>query len=297
MQQFAVNGVLSPFNPGTPGAKDANGNTTAGTGNLNSGGDGVYSPYGQVFNGYHQASLFGRFSYDLADNVTWYVFQGQGSEAYSFGWYFPQKIQPGINQADLFYKDNAFLSSTVQGQLGNNGTHPVQTSATVQPGNTFQLGEFITSLGQIGTNATGSVNRVLSMQTGFDGTVMNGRFAWNLFYTHAENRLTVDLINNQNLQNMYAAEDAVFKPDGTVACYAATQAATAARYASCVPINPFGPTAITSGAFKYMFQTHGVPPDQYPGRFRRQHRRQCVRRMGRRSHQPRRCRGNAFQCV
>src|SRR4051812_35279486 len=80
--QFAVNGVLSPFNPGTPGATDANGNPTAGTSNLNSGGDGAYNPYGTLFNGFHQGTLFGRFSYDLADNVTFYL-QGQAAEAYS----------------------------------------------------------------------------------------------------------------------------------------------------------------------------------------------------------------------
>jgi outer membrane receptor protein involved in Fe transport len=253
-QYFIANGILAPFNPGVSGATDAKGNPTAGTGNLNSGGDGVYSPYGQMFNGYHQASAFGRFSYDLADNVTWYV-QCQGSEAYSFGWYFPQKIQPGTNQADIFYKDNPFLSPAIQAQLGNNGTHPLQTSGSVQPGNTFQLGEFITSLGQTGTNATGSVNRVLSVQTGLDGTVLGGRFTWNLFYTHAENRLQVDLVNNQNLQHMYAAQDAVQLPNGNVACYAATQAATKAQYANCVPVNPFGPTAISQSAFNYIFET------------------------------------------
>jgi outer membrane receptor protein involved in Fe transport len=253
-QQFVGTGVLGPFNPGVAGARDANGNVTAGTGNLNSGGDGAYSPYGQVFNGYHQASLFSRFSYDLADNVTWYV-QGQGSEAYSFGWYFPQKIQPGANQADIFYKNNPFLPLAVQTALGNNGTNPLQTSGTVQPSNTFQLGEFLVGNGQTETNATGSVNRVLSVQTGLNGTVMDGRFNWNLFYTHGENRLAVDLVNNQNLQNMYAAQDAVLTPAGTVACYAATQAATAARYANCVPINPFGPQAVSQAAFKYMFQT------------------------------------------
>ena len=110
----------------------------------------------------------------------------------------------------------------------------------MQPGNTFQLGEFLVGNGQTEINATGSVNRVLSLQTGFDGTLMNGRFNWNLFYTHGENRLAVDLVNNQNLQHMYASEDAVLTPSGTVACYAATQAATAAQYANCVPINPFG---------------------------------------------------------
>jgi outer membrane receptor protein involved in Fe transport len=255
-QYFVSNGILAPFNPGVPGATDANGNPTAGTGNLNSGGDGVYSPYGQMFNGYHQGTIFGRFSYDLTDNVTFYL-QGQGSEAYSFGWYFPQKIQPGANQAAIFYKDNPFLSPAIQAQLGNNGTHPLQTSGSTQPGNTFQIGEFITGLGQTGTNATGSINRVLSFQTGLDGSFMNGRFNWNAYYTHGENRLAVNLVNNQNLQKMYAAQDAVQLSNGNVACYAATQAATAARYANCVPINPFGPTAISQSAFNYVFETTG----------------------------------------
>jgi len=256
--QFASNGVLAPFYPGIAGATDASGNVTAGTSNLNSGGDGAYSPYGQMFNGYRQGTAFGRFSYDLADNMTFYV-QGQASEAYSFGWYFPQKIQPGAGQADLFYKNNAFLTGAVQAQLGNNGTNPVQTiigGAAVQPSNTFQLGEFITGLGQAGTNATGSVNRMLSMQAGLDGTVMDGRFNWGIFYTHAENRLAVDLVNNQNLQHMYAAEDAVQLPNGNIACYASTLGGgIGAAYANCVPINPFGPTAVTWDAFRYMFQT------------------------------------------
>jgi outer membrane receptor protein involved in Fe transport len=255
--QFAVNGVLSPFYPGIAGGVDATGNPTAGTSNLNSGGDGAYNPYGQVFDGYHQGTLFSRFSYDLTDSILFYI-QGQAAEAYSFGWYFPQKIQPGAGQADLFYKNNPFLSAAVQAQLGDNGTNPPQTvvnGAAVQPANTFQLGEFLTGMGQTEINATGSVNRVLSVQTGFDGTLMNGRLAWNLFYTHGENRLAVDLINNQNLQHMYAAEDAVKLPNGNVACYAATQAATATQYADCVPIDPFGPTAVTPGAFNYVFQT------------------------------------------
>ncbi len=256
--QFAANGVLSPFFPGVPGATDAKGNPTAGTSNLNAGGDGAYNPYGQVFDGYHQGTFFSRFSYDLADNISFYA-QAQAAEAYSFGWYFPQKIQPGVGQADLFYKNNPFLPAAVQAQLGNDGTNPLQTvvnGAAVQPGNTFQLGEFLTGMGQTEINATGSVNRVLSFQAGFDGSILNGRFNWNLFYTHGENRLAVDLINNQNLQHMYASEDAVLLPNGTVGCYAATEGgATAAQYAGCVPINPFGPTAVSRSAFQYDFQT------------------------------------------
>src|ERR1043166_1286944 len=142
-----------------------------------------------MFNGYRQGTIFSRFSYALADNITFYL-QGQGSEAYSFGWYFPQKIQPGAGQADLFYKNNPFLPAAARTQLDNDGTNPLQTvvnGTAVQPSNTFQLGEFITGLGQTGTNATGSVNRVLGAQAGLDGTLMSGRFNWNLFYTHSEN--------------------------------------------------------------------------------------------------------------
>src|SRR6185436_1632575 len=68
--QFATDGVLSPFNPGIAGATDASGNRTAGTSNLNSGGDGAHNPYGDLFNGYHQGTIFARFSYDLANSVT-----------------------------------------------------------------------------------------------------------------------------------------------------------------------------------------------------------------------------------
>ncbi|HET7084719.1 MAG TPA: TonB-dependent receptor [Rhizomicrobium sp.] len=257
MMQFSSGGTLVPFFPGITGATDANGKPTTGTGNFNSGGDGAYNPYGQVFNGYHQGALFARFSYDVTDNINFYV-QGTASEAYSFGWYFPQKIQPGTtanaNQAAIFYKNNPFLSSAVQTQLGNNGTNPTQLG-TAQASNTFQLGEFLIGNGQTEINATGSVNRVLAMRTGFDGSIMNGRFNWNLFYSHGENRLTVDLVNNQNLQNMYAAQDAVLTPAGTIACYAATQAATAAKYANCVPFNAFGINSVSQSAFKYVFQT------------------------------------------
>ena len=253
MMQFNTAGQLAAFFPGIAGATDANGNATSGTGNFNSGGDGAYNPYGQVFNGYHQGTLFGRFSYDLSDTIDFYV-QGTASEAYSFGWYFPQKIQPGTNQADIFYKNNPFLTAAQQTQLGNNNTNPTQLGTT-QASNTFQLGEFLVGNGQTEINATGSVNRVLSMRTGFEGSIMNDRFKWELFYSHGENRLAVDLVNNQNLQHMYASEDAVLLPNGTVGCYAATQTATASAYANCVPFNAFGANSVSQSAFKYAFQT------------------------------------------
>jgi hypothetical protein len=165
----------------------------------------------------------------------------------------------------------------------------------VQPANSFQLGEFITGLGQTGTNATGSVNRVLSFRTGLDGTILNGRFSWDLFYTHGENRLAVDLINNQNLQKMYAAQDAVQLPNGNIACYAATQAATRPDMPTAYRSIPSAPPPISQSAFNYVFQTTAVPPDQYHGRFRRRHLGRSLRRLGRGARHRRSFRRNALQ--
>ncbi len=241
MMQFISNGVIGPFNPGQ----------TTGTSNQNSGGDGAYSPSESATASYRQANTFERFSYDLTDSTVFYV-QTNAAESYSQGWHFPQKLTPGSGQADQFYKNNPYLPAAVQTALANNGTNVAGNPAsTAAPNNTFQLGEFILDQGESGTNGAIGVNRNLSVQTGLDGTVMDGRFSWDLFYTHGENRLAEDLQNNQNYQNLFAAEDAVLTSSGTVACYAATQAATAAQYANCIPINPFGPTAITQAAFNY----------------------------------------------
>ena len=247
---FIANGILGPFNPGT---------TTA-TANQNSGGDGAYTPYATALAASRQSSVFGRFSYDI-DNTTTFYLQAQGAEAYDNGWHFPQKLTPGtgLAQADVFYKNNPFLTAAVMGQLGNNGTNPVYvpngTGAPAQPQNTFQVGEFLQSQGQSSLNGGLGVNRNLSVQAGLDGSLMGGRFSWNAYYTHGENRLAEDLANNQNYQKLFAAEDAVLNSNGTIQCYASTQAATAAAYADCVPINPFGPTAVTASAFNYTKQT------------------------------------------
>jgi iron complex outermembrane receptor protein len=239
-QQFIANGLLGPFDPGIAGARDAAGNPTQGTGNENSGGDGAYSPYGTAQDAYRQGSLFGRFSYALSPATEAHI-QASASEAYSTGWHFPMKLTPGAGQASSFFKNNPFLPASVQRQLGDNGRSDYS--------NSFQLGQFLVGFGQAGTNGATNINRLLTVQAGLDGTL--GRAAWSLFYTHGENRLAVDLTNNQNYQKLFAASDAVLTGNGSVQCYAATQAQTAARYADCVPVNPFGPTAMTRSAFDY----------------------------------------------
>jgi iron complex outermembrane recepter protein len=249
--QFVTNGVLGPFTAGAPVGTPAS--TT-----VASGGDGGYNEFGTAQSGIRQDEAFGRFSYDIDSDAVFYV-QGTAAGSYSNGVWFPVKLSPSItagsggNGVGIYYKNNAFLTPAVQTALGSNGTNPVQVGTT-QPNNTFGLGEYIAATGPGGFVGTRNFNRNLSVTTGLDGTVF-GHFSWDVYYTHGETRQSVDNLNNTNSQNLFAASDAVLNAAGMPVCYASTQAATAAQYANCVPINPFGPTAVTQAAENYFTQT------------------------------------------
>jgi len=228
-QQFISNGVLGPFLPGQ----------TTGTGNQNVGGDGAYARYTTALVAMRQDELFGRFDFDLTDNVQFYA-QASYANAYSGGWHFPVKLTPGNGQASTFYKNNPFLNAATRLALGDNGL----SDAT----NTFQMGTYIISTGPKGLTGTRNVNEYTNFNTGLNGTL--GDYRWDLTYTHGRNDLMVESRNNSNYQKQFAALDAV-TVGGTVQCYAATQAATAAAYKGCVPLNAFGPTAISQDAFDW----------------------------------------------
>lgn len=228
---FTAAGVLTPFVDGA----------VTGTGNVSSGGDGGYNKYGTALNGLHNNSAFGRFSYDIGDSTTFYVNASAG-ELFSLGWWFPVKIGPGNTGA--FFKNNPFLPAGIQTQLGNNGLS--------DSSNRFSVGQFV-DLGPGAEAGTSGVNRLYSVATGLDGAWRD--FAWNVYFTHGEDRQALNSLFGQNYQNMFAAQDAVLGQNGTVQCYAATQAATASQYADCVPLNPFGPAATTMAAMRWMTST------------------------------------------
>jgi outer membrane receptor protein involved in Fe transport len=233
-QQFIANGVIGPFVPGQ----------TTGTANQNSGGDGAYTMFTTALVKQRTDEGYARFGYEVTDSINFFA-QGQYAEAYSSGFHFPAKLTPGNGQASTFYKNNAFLSATNRAFLGDNG----RSDAT----NTFQLGTYIVNTGPKGLPGTENLNRYAAGTAGFDGTLAGLR--WEVYYTHGDNELTVDNLNNSNYQKQFAALDAVAGPNGTAQCYAATQAATAAAYAGCVPLNAFGPTAITQNAFSWFTAT------------------------------------------
>lgn len=226
--QFIQNGVIGPFNPGTP----------TGTIGISSGGDGSVDTLGQVTSSLRTAEAFGRFSYDISDDVSLYV-QGTAAESYNKGSFINNLINPGV-VPNTFFSDNPYLPPQAQALLSNGTT------------NTFQIAEYIIQPGNRSAYQTNGLSSNLSIVAGVDGTLLE-RYNWNLFYTHGQSRLEIFDPANQNNQKMYAAQDAVPGPNGTVVCHVTTTA-YAGRYPDCAPMNPFGPSAMTSAQYRYFLQ-------------------------------------------
>ena len=228
-QQFVADGVVGPFAHGA----------LTGTANVESGGDGAYDPFGQALTYFRTNNAFGRFSYNLDDTTSFYV-QATGSESFASGTWYPMLLNPGANQTNIFFTNNAFLPASVQQAL-----NPANT-----PGQTFQLTEYITKFGLGEAPGTRNLNRYLSVAAGLDGSLL-GKFDWDLYYGHGEARQSITNTRNRNNAKIYAASDAVAGPNGSVVCYVSTTP-FASLYPGCVPLNPFGPTAISQSAYDYI---------------------------------------------
>jgi outer membrane receptor protein involved in Fe transport len=262
---FYTSGVLSPYNPGK----------LTGTSNVTAAGDGGWNKYGSALNGVHVNTGFGRFSYDLDDSTTFYI-NATASEAANKTLYFPIKIGP-VTFGGLYYRNNPFLPAATQALLGNNGTNPAffvpSTGTQGNNGgsnatNTFVMGKFLDGGPSQEQGGTG-VDRLLSVTTGLDGKW--GSYNWTLYYSHGQARQNQVVTANQDYQHLYAAQDAVLAPPGTgpggvtsnvsnstIQCYAATQAATAAAYKNCVPLNPFGPGPLSLASFNWINANTGT---------------------------------------
>ncbi len=262
---FYTSGVLSAYNPGR----------LTGTSNVTAAGDGGWNKYGSALNGVHVNTGFGRFSYDLDDDTTFYI-NATASEAANKTLYFPIKIGP-VTFGGLYYRNNPFLPAATQALLGNNGTNPAffvpSTGTQGNNGgsnatNTFVMGKFLDGGPSQEQGGTG-VDRLLSVATGLDGKW--GSYNWTLYYSHGQARQNQVVTANQDYQHLYAAQDAVLAPPGTgpggvtsnvsnstIQCYAATQAATAAAYKNCVPLNPFGPGPLSLASFNYINANTGT---------------------------------------
>ncbi|MEO8301497.1 MAG: TonB-dependent receptor, partial [Rhizomicrobium sp.] len=239
--EFGQPGILTPANLGTiPAGQTAiavNGNGAAAT---------AESVYGNTRN----ASAFGRFSYNVNDDTTFFT-QLSLTQANEFGYFFPSQ-QEGSRQTTTYYKNNPFLPIPTQQQLGDNSaTNP---NWATDGSNTFRVSEWYP--GKYRSKNTNNVTRNIVSTTGVNGVVF-GNYAWDAHYTHGESRLSTSGINNGNNQFHDAAQDAVVE-NGVLKCWNETAPAIAQfgrLYPGCIPINTFGNNVTTDAQFKYWSRT------------------------------------------
>lgn len=221
--RFNASGGISPYNPGV----------ATGTSGVAIGGDGGYSSITQITSSLSTSEAFGRFSYSLDENTTFYV-QAMGVESYTKGSFQNHGFETGA-APNSFLKSNPYMPASLAPLFV--GTTPA-FSVT---------GYFDMGYPRSGFQSNG-LQRNLQMTTGMSGVLWSGRFNWDFYYTHGEARLHEDDPANANYQRLYAAMDGVPGPTpGSIACYVSTTA-DAGLYPGCVPINPFGANSVGMSA-------------------------------------------------
>ena len=275
---FNAPGEIIPMTHGIP-------TTTAG---LESGGDGGYEDnIGTLQSRQRQGEFFNRFSYDITQDINAYV-QASWSESGDYSTWAPLTVSSSSSRPNTFFTNNPYLSAAAQTTLtaaataaGNfvkapvpfspntvQGLPPVTGPAVAAGTPVFSDASYVPQIVQ-GQNATSvgddyltkGVDRNLSVTTGLTGKLAG--FDWDVFYSHQESRVDVNDPTNTNNARYLAAQDAVIAPagtaingvsvGGTIQCWDETQAAYAALYAGCVPINVFNPSqGVSQAAFNYV---------------------------------------------
>jgi outer membrane receptor protein involved in Fe transport len=216
-QYFASNGVLSPF---------VNGTAYAGTPNTQVGGAGGYVDLTlKAQQRMHQ--VYGRFDFDINDDTRLFF------------------VGSGTFKRNLFYTDEVQLQNITLSR--GNAFLPAAYAAQI-PTATFSFSRMFTQAPRAYAEPQ---SRQLMFTAGLSGKISD--FDWNIAYTRGSSRLKTLLGNNVNNQKLSAALDAVIV-NGQPVCYAATQAATAAAYANCAPLNLFGPTSASDAAIDYILE-------------------------------------------
>ncbi len=251
---FTSEGIIGPFNPGTP----------TGTSGLNSGGDGGYNQVTSFQASLRTAEAFGRVSYDIDKDTSFYV-QGSYAESGNSAFWSPVSLFTTTGRPNQFYTNNAYLPAAAQTALATNNTQVWTSNVAGNPayfdGNPAYFnnpGYQFNSFGGVPARQLGaayrsnSLDRNLGLTAGIDGTIF-GHYAWDIYYTHGESRQEEVNPNNTNDAKLMAAMDAVNGPNGTVVCHVSLTA-YANLYPGCVPLNLFGPNGPSLQGFQYISQ-------------------------------------------
>ncbi|TPE63728.1 TonB-dependent receptor [Sandaracinobacter neustonicus] len=219
-QVFNNDGTLRPFQYGTryPGAPT-----------LMIGGEGYHiDNYRSLSAPIERINLFARGSYEVADAVNLWV-EGNYNRVADKRPFFPDLW---INQL-TFSASNPYLNSSIRSQLAAAG----QTS--------FTMGRAVTDVAMAIYDYTRDTFQV---SAGVDGSFGDGRWRYDAYISHGQQKQDQTLQNITLRQNFLNAIDAVTGPGGTPVCrIALTDPSTA-----CRPLNLFGSGNADQAAIDYV---------------------------------------------
>jgi outer membrane receptor protein involved in Fe transport len=207
-QTFNADGTLSPFQYGIrrPGAPTSM-----------IGGDGfTTNKYRSVSAPIERLNGFARVSFDVADNLTFWV-EGNYNRVSDSRFYWPDL---GVSQI-TFSAANPFLSQSIRDRLAAAG----ETSLVIGR-----------ALSDIALARYDYDREALQGTIGLDGSFGGGRWRYNAYYAHGEQKQDQFLRNLTLRSNFSNAIDAVRTPDGSIVCRVALTDPTT----PCRPLNLFG---------------------------------------------------------
>ncbi|MDQ8757448.1 TonB-dependent receptor [Sphingosinicella sp. LHD-64] len=218
-QTFNADGSLSPFRYGIrrPGAPTSM-----------IGGDGfTTNKYRSVSAPISRLNGFARASFDVADNLTFWV-EGSYNRVSDSRFYWPDL---GVGQITLS-ATNPFLSQSIRDRL----------AAAGEP--SFVMGRALSDMAL----ARYDYDREAVQGTiGLDGSFGGGRWRYNAYYAHGEQKQDQFLRNITLRTNFANAIDAVRAPNGSIVCRVALTDPTT----PCRPLNLFGSGNADPAAIAY----------------------------------------------
>lgn len=214
--QFLPGGVMAPYDYGA-----------LTTSSNQSGGDGVNTAILQpILRPLKRYGAFGRLSYDVTDNVTWFA---EGSYGFSKGLAPTEYYHTGA-QALTISADNAYLPDALRTQMNDLGI------------TSFKLARYDSEPNSV----LETEDKAYRAQTGFNGRV--GALNWQAFYQYG--RVESKVLNyGMYRRSLYTlAVDAVVNGSGDIVC----RSTLTNPDNGCVPLNPFGEGAPSDASLAYV---------------------------------------------
>jgi outer membrane receptor protein involved in Fe transport len=219
-KQFAANGILSAFQPGT----------ATGTSGFQIGGGGGYNSDASLKGALRAKRAFGRFDFDVSDDLHFFV------EAF------------GAKNRNT-YNDTTLSMSNVTLRTQN----PFLVAAGYGSGTATSTFTYSKYLGpQLGPHTKIFDLDSYYVNGGLQGAV--GKFKWELGAAHGASTQKWTTVRNINLQHLAASLDSV-SVGNNIVCRINADSITTNDDPGCAPFNPFGPTAASPQALAYLTDT------------------------------------------